>query len=248
MPNELARQSTGRYSLTTQHKLKNAMYKILALLLASACHMLQAEPAYITDHFTVTVRSGESAQHRVITFLETGAQVEVLSVNPKKGYTRVRLENGKEGYILTRQLKKETIAKQKLEALQQEIDAQKNTPDAMKIELASLNKQHTELQSVHQQLSRKKREIETELAAVKRTSADAIRISNERNQLRKQVTDLTRDNEELKQEKLELDNSQQQRWFLIGAGVVVLGIFIGLVLPRLYVGKQKDASWGSSLQ
>lgn len=226
---------------------ETTMYKILALLLVIACQMLHAEPAYVTDHFTVTVRSGESAQHRVISFLDTGSRVEVLSVNPKKGYTKVRLENGKEGYILTRQLTKEVIARQKLEALQKEIEAQRNTPDAMKIELANLNQQHTELQSAHQKITREKREIATELAAVKRTSADAIRISNERNQLRKQVTDLTRDNEELKQENLELDNSQQQRWFLIGAGVVVLGVFIGLLLPRLYVGKQKDSSWGSSL-
>lgn len=223
------------------------MFRVLAFLLVLTSHAMLAETAYITDHFTVTVRSGESSQHRVITFLETGSSVEILSVNPKKGYTKVRLKDGKEGYILTRQLKKEMIAKHQLAALQKELHDKKNTPVTIKTELGSLSKQYNELQSAHQELTREKREIATELATVKRTSADAIRISNERNQLRKQVTDLTRSNEELKQENREIDNTQQQRWFLIGAGVVILGIFIGLILPRLYIGKQKDSSWGSSL-
>lgn len=222
-------------------------YGVLAFLLALTSHILQAEPAYVTDHFTITVRSGESAQHRVIAVLETGTKVEALSNNSEKGYTKVRLANGKTGYILTRQLKKEKIAQHQLEALRQEMHDTQGEPDSLKLKLASLNKQHADLQLKHQKLTQHKREIETELATIKRTSADALRISNERNQLRKQVTDLTRSNEELKQEKLELDNAQQQRWFLIGAGIVILGIFIGLILPRLYIGKQKESSWGSSL-
>lgn len=223
------------------------MYKILTLTLVLACGLLRAEPAYITDHFSVTVRSGESAQHRVIAILETGAKVDVISSNAKKGYTKVRLQNGKQGYILTRQLKQNLIAQHQLEALQQKINDMQGEPNALKLKLADLNQQYAQLQTTHQKLANVKREIETELATVKRTSADAIRISNERNQLRKQVTDLTRSNEELKQEKRELNNEQQQRWFMIGAGVVIIGILIGLILPRLYVGRQKESSWGSSL-
>lgn len=217
---------------------------ILTCVLVMMCSTIQAETAYVTDKFKITVRSGESAEHRVISLLETGAKVNVLSVNARKGYSRVRLQNGKQGYVLTRHLKKERIARDQLADLQQEIKALKNSPDALK--LAQLSKQHTELQAAHAELTDLKHDVEAELTTLKRTAADAIRISNERNQLRKQVTDLTRSNEELKQENLEMDNNQQQRWFLIGAGVVILGIVIGLILPRLSMGRQKDSLWGGS--
>jgi SH3 domain protein len=223
------------------------MYKSLLLVLVLWGSVLQAQTAYVTDRFTVTVRSGESTKYRIIAVLETGEPVSVLSVNPETGYTKVRMKNGREGYMLSRQLQKDIITRDQLKTLQRKIDDMQSAPDSARRELAVLTQRYAKLQSTHQELTNLKRQIETELTTVKRTAADAIRISNERNQLRKQVTDLTRANEELKQEKIELKNKQQQRWFLIGAGVVILGILVGLILPRLYVRRQKESSWGSSL-
>lgn len=220
------------------------MKKLLTLVLFGLCAGVIAAPAYVTDQFKITVRSGESAQHRIVSMLKTGTQVNVISQNQASGYSKVRLPTGKEGFVLSRQLLAEPIARDKLANLQAEVDALKAAPGELQQKLADLTRQYGELNAAHKELQQIKKEIEQELAALKRTSANAVRISKERNELRKQVAELTRSNEELKAEKRELENKSAQRWFMIGAGVIVGGILIGLLLPHLRIRRRKD-SWGS---
>lgn len=223
------------------------MKQLIALFLIVCCtisgHAL-AESAYITDEFKVTVRSGESAQHRIISMLKTGTSVNVVSRNAQSGYAKIKLPNGREGYVLSRQLLEKPVARDQLAALQEEVALLKTAPGELQVKLSGLTKQYNELQRAHKELGSMKRDIEQELASLQRTSANALRISSERNELRKQVAELTRTTEELQQEKRELENSSAQRWFMIGAGVTVGGILIGLILPHLRIRRRKD-SWGS---
>lgn len=220
------------------------MKTVIALLMTLLCSSAFARSAYVTDEFKITVRSGESAQHRIISMLKSGSKVNVVSTNPDSGYSKVVLENGKEGYVLSRQLLGQPVARDQLAALQAEVAALKTAPGELQQKLVALTKQYNELQSAHKELQSTQRTTEQELAALKRTSANAVRISNERNELRKQVAELTRTTEELKAEKRELVNNSAQRWFMIGGGVTVGGILIGLVLPHLRIRRRKD-SWGS---
>ena len=221
------------------------MKKILLLCLTLfLSHGILAETAWVTDEFKITVRSGESARHKIIAMLSSGTPVTVLSRNKATGYSRVRLPNGKEGYVLTRQLLKQPVARDQLAALEKEVAALKTAPSELQRKLSEMTRDYGELQRAHKELQAINKEIGQELAALKRTSANAVRISNERNELRKQVAELTRANEELKQEKRELENNSAQRWFMIGAGVTVGGILIGLILPHLRLRRRKD-SWGS---
>lgn len=220
------------------------MKKILLLTLLMLAHSVLAERAWVTDEFKITVRSGESSRHKIISMLSSGTAVSVLSRNKATGYTHMRLPNGKDGYVLTRQLLKQPVARDKLAALEKEVAALKTAPSELQRKLSEITKDYSELQRAHKELQAINKEMEQELAALKRTSANAVRISNERNDLRKQVAELTRTNEELKQEKRELENNSAQRWFMIGGGVTVAGILIGLILPHLRLRRRKD-SWGS---
>jgi len=218
--------------------------KILLLSLLLLAHAALAERAWVTDQFKITVRSGESSRHKIINMLSSGTAVTVLSRNKASGYTRVRLPNGKEGFVLTRQLLGKPVARDQLAALQQEVAALKTAPSELQRRLSEMTRQYNDLQRAHKELQAINKKIEQELAALKRTSANAVRISNERNDLRKQVAELTRSSEELKQEKRELENNSAQRWFMIGGGVTIAGILIGLILPHLRLRRRKD-SWGS---
>lgn len=220
------------------------MKKLFVLGLLLATSPLLAATAYVTDEFKITVRSGESATHRIITMLKSGTAVDVVSRNPKSGYTKVRLGNGREGFILSRQLLDQPVARDRLAAAQAEVAALKTAPGELRQKLTTLTGEHSTLQREHAELQKTKDQVEQELAALQRTAANAVRISNERNQLRRQVSELTRQTEELKQENNELSNQSTHRWFLIGAGVTVGGIILGLILPHLRVRRRKD-SWGS---
>lgn len=219
---------------------KPLLFLLLGLLSAGA----QAESRFITDQFSVTMRTGESTGHRITEMLPSGMRVEVLSSNPDSGYSRVRTPEGQTGYVLTRQLMDQPSARERLEKAQERLAELQQEPDQLSAQLAALQKEHQALTRAHQQLKATKDELQRELEALRRTSANAVRISEERNELRSQVVKLTREAEELKQQNRDLRNNRAQRWFLIGGGVLLGGIMLGLLLPHLRFQRRKS-SWGS---
>lgn len=220
------------------------MKKILLAILLLAAASSQAETRYVTDQFKITMRSGESSGHRIVQMIQSGTPVTVISHNKSSGYSHVRTAGGKEGYVLTRQLLTDPVARDQLAALESRIQVLESAPGELSSKLAKLSKEHEELKTTHSELLSEKTTIEEELAALRHTSANAVQIAKERTTLRKQAATMTRELEDQKQEIRELRNNSNQRWFLIGGGVIIGGILIGLILPHLRVRKRRD-SWGS---
>ncbi len=219
------------------------MKQAIALLLLLISTTTLAETAYVTDQFKVTMRSGESSEYRVVRMLPSGTAIEVLNKNAETGYSHVRAQ-GSEGYILTRQLLNQPVAREQLRELKAQIVELSSAPDRLESKLLNLTKQHQALTSAHKALNEIKGQLEQELKSIRRTAANAIRISEERNELGKQVATLTRSVEDLKQENRDLTNQSDQDWFLIGAAVLVGGIILGLILPHLRFQRRKS-SWNS---
>jgi SH3 domain protein len=218
--------------------------KILVLILLLCSAGALAKTAYVTDELQITMRSGEGTEYRILRMLPTGERLTVLSTNEQNGYSKVRTQAGAEGYVLTRQLVDQPVARDRLAAAEAEVRSLKAAPGELSSRLAALTEQHSALQKEHEALKQAKTLVDQEYAALQRTASNAVRIANERNELRKQLTSLTREVEDIKQQNRELENKTAQNWFLIGAGVVVGGILLGLILPHLRVRRRKS-SWGS---
>jgi SH3 domain protein len=218
--------------------------KILALALLLCSAAVFARTAYVTDDLQITLRSGEGTQFRIMRMLSTGDRLTVLSSDAQSGYSKVRTDAGVEGYVLTRQLVDQPVARDRLAAAEAEVRALKAAPGELSSRLATLTEQHNALRKEHESLQQAKTQVDQEYAALQRTASNAVRIANERNELRRQLTTLTREVEDIKQQNRELENKTAQNWFLIGAGVVVGGILLGLILPHLRMRRRKS-SWGS---
>jgi SH3 domain protein len=217
---------------------------LVALLLAWLATDAGAETRYVTDQFKITLRSGESTGHSILRMLPSGTPVELLGSNPDTGYSRVRTADGKTGFVLTRQLMDQRSARERLARAEQRLHELQDEPERLSARLAALQEEHQQLKKSYEALQQVKGQLEQELVAIRRTSANAVRISEERDQLRQRLATLTREIEELKQQNLDLTNDSTQRWFLIGAGVLVAGILLGLVLPHLRFQRRKS-SWGT---
>ena len=205
-----------------------------------------AEFRYVTDSFKIMMRTGESSSHKITRTLSSGTRLTLLSSNPETGYSKVQLESGATGYVLTRQLLNEPVAREQLETARKRLEELQAAPDQLSARLSELQSAHEELKISHESLQQEKVNIEQELSDLKRTASNAVRVTNERNELRQQVTDMTREVEQLKQENRELENDSAQDWFIIGAGVVIAGILIGLILPHLRVQRRRNrSSWDS---
>lgn len=220
------------------------MKKIATLILMLCSTAVFAKTAYVTDELKITLRTGESATHRIARMLPTGEKLTILSTNAKSGYSKVRTAGGAEGFVLSRQLVDQPVARDRLAAAEAEVKMLKAAPGELSSRLAKLTEQYKDLTKQHEALKEDKKLVDQEFAALKRTSSNAVRIANERNELRKRVASMTREVEDVKQQNRELENKTAQNWFLIGGGVVVGGIILGLILPHLRVRRRKS-SWGS---
>ncbi len=220
------------------------MKKLVTLFFILCSTAAIAKTAYVTDELKITLRSGESPTHRILKMLPTGEAVTILSTNSGSGYSKVRTQAGAEGFVLTRQLVNQPVARDRLVSLENEVKALKAAPGELSSRLATATEQLQTLTKQYEELKGAKTQVDQEFTALQRTSSNAVRIANERNELRKQVASLTREVEDIKQQNRELENKTAQNWFLIGGGVVVGGILLGLILPHLRVRRRKS-SWGS---
>ncbi len=222
----------------------NKIKVLLLCLLLLLSGTLQAETRYVTDILKVTMRSGESSSHRILRMLNSGTAVEVLESNSESGYSKIRTSGGQIGYVLNRQLMVKPSARSQLTSMEQQLQALQEAPGKLSSKLADLQKQHKALQAAHKELRQIKKKLDSNLQNIQRTASSAIRISNERNELRTQVKELSRQVGELKQENRDLSNKATRDWFLIGAGVIIAGILIGLILPHLRFQRRRN-DWGS---
>ncbi len=225
-------------------KKTTLLISLLFVLLSSS--LLAADYRYVTDSFKIMMRTGESSSHKITRTLTSGTRVQLLSANSSTGYSKVRLADGKEGYVLTRQLLNNPVAKEQLETAMKRLEELQAAPGELSAKLSDLQARYAELETSHEALKSERDTLEQELSGIKRTASNAIRVTNERNELRQQVTELTREVEQLKQENRELSNDSAQDWFIIGAGVIIAGILIGLLLPHLRVQRRRsNSSWDS---
>ncbi len=192
-----------------------------------------AEDVWISDQFEVMLRTGPSTNHAIERMLPSGTPLEAIERNDETGYTRVRIANGTEGWVLSRYLMTEASARERLERL----SSQLNNANAEGSSLASqLDVVKGERESANARvvtLEREKQQLEQELAAIKRTAAGALSIDNQNKALRDELATTEIEAASLEQQNRELTGQTTRYWFLTGAFVLTIGIGLGLWVPRI---------------
>lgn len=144
---------------------------ILALALTASGYTQAEETAYVTDNLTITLRSGESIGHQVIRGLKSGTRLTITERNEDTGYSRVTLEDGTQGWVLTRLLSNTPGAQQQL----------LETRSALKKANEKLTQELNQLQAIsgnaltlneeNQTLKTNQMRLETEIEALKQQNA-----------------------------------------------------------------------------
>ncbi|MGB5833430.1 MAG: TIGR04211 family SH3 domain-containing protein [Thiohalocapsa sp.] len=217
---------------------------LLAVALPPFATPARAETRYVTDQYDFNLRAGESNRYKIIRTLPSGTPLEIIAINKKNNYAHVRTDDGKTGYILTRYLQPEAAARSQIADMKGRLEELQQAPDKLASRLSKLQQDYENLRAGYETLDRNKETLEQELAEVRHASANAVRINQERQQLQGQVAGLTEQIGDLEHRNRELANHRDQRWFMIGAGVVAGGILIGLILPNLRLRRRRN-SWGS---
>lgn len=205
----------------------------------------RAQERYVTDELNITVRSGQNSSYRVLQSVPSGTPLEVLSENADSGYAKVRTPDGTEGYALLRYLSSEKPAQIKLAEARTEIEKLRAAAQTdPRKELEKLRGDYQSLKLQYDTLEFENVQLSNRMEAVKGNASNVVSLMNERDEALQRANRLATELDELRVRNLELENHSDKKWFMAGAGVMILGIVVGIILPRVSV--RRRGRWGNS--
>jgi SH3 domain protein len=212
----------------------------LGLLVLAFAALVQAQARYVTDRTIIELRRGPSLEFLILRNLEAGQRVEVLEQN-EAGYSRVRVaDDGTEGWILTRFLTPEPIARDRLVVAERSLAAARERVTALEAQTSELSRdlaatrtELTETRSSHGKVSQ-------DLAELRASAANVVELRDGSNRLQQQLVERNAQVEKLTADNARLAARNSQNWFIVGAAVLLAGIVIGLVAPTLRRKRRSD--------
>ena len=209
-------------------RIRWASFILLALELGA-----QGQARYVTDRTIVELRRGPSTEYLILRNLEAGERVEVLEENDA-GYSRVRVaDQGTEGWILTRFLTAEPIARERLAVTERNLSAARERVTGLEAETAKLSSDLAATRTELEQARTSHGTASRELDEIRTASANVVEIRDRNTSLQQSVIQLERQVEELTADNERLAGRSNQNWFVVGAAVLLAGIVMGLVAPSL---------------
>lgn len=211
---------------------------LLALTLSS---FSAAEVGYVSDVFYVPVRSGAGTQYRIVhQGLRTGTQIEVHEA--EDDWTRITTDDGVEGWLPSQYVSKQPPARIQLAQAEQRLGRLQQQNKDLAAQLSEVQQTNAELQSQVQQYEQTATEATAELAEVRALSADAISLNQRHRELLEQHQMLQTEMDALRAENDRLASDTTINKWLYGAGLVLFGIFLSIVLPALKP-KKRFSDW-----
>ena len=208
--------------------MKYIIFLITLILLGNA----QAESVrYVSDQLKVPMRRGASDQHKIVRYPKSGDALTVLETNKNTGYSLVRTQRGKEGWVLSKDLMDIPSARVRLANAEGKMSR-----------LREIEKEMTSLEGERNQLNSQNVKLNKQLAVIRRASSNVIQISEENESLRTKGIEMERNIQMLQQENDSLQDRSYRNWFMTGAAVVIASMIFGILLTR--IRWRKKSSWG----
>ncbi len=192
-----------------------------------------SQSVWVSDQFEITLRSGPSTSNAIQLMVGSGTELQVLERDADAGYTRVRTAGGTEGWVLSRYLMPEPSAREQLQTLSGQLSSANTTGSSLTNQLSAIRSEYRTAENRIETLGREKAALEKELTEIKRTAANVLTINAENTDLHEQVMDAGIRVDILEQENRELSSQTTRYWFMTGGLVLVIGIILGLWLPRI---------------
>lgn len=207
----------------------------LVLLFCGLCLTAagRAEPAWVSDQFEVTLRSGPSTSNAIRLTIPSGTRLEVLERDPDSGYARVQTSGGTEGWVLLRYLMAEPSAREQLAELSGQLSNATEHGSTLSAQLDAIRGEHRGAENRIRELEREKDELEGQLDEIRRTAANVLAIDSQNDELQEKLTNAEINIDRLTEELQVLRNQTNRKWFITGALVLFGGLVLGLILPRL---------------
>jgi SH3 domain protein len=188
---------------------------IMVFCMSGVLNPACAEDIYVTGITDITMRTGAGVDHKIVAMLRSGTKLEIVEF--QKDWSNVRTSSGKTGWVLSRFLTKEIPDALVVEAL-------KIKNQDLTTRLDTLAEENRLLIDKNQSLAH----IEEEYSKLKQESADFLKLDEKYRQM---LEEFERQKDQITSLENSLNN-EEKLWFLSGAGVFMVGIFLGLSTRR----------------
>lgn len=188
------------------------------------------ETMFVSDDFEITMRSGPGVERKILALIRSGQAVEVLTANEE--WTEIRLPSNKQGWVLTRYLTPQIPCTITLEKLTTKYDALVAEKEILDNQYAGLSGNN---QGLEEQLASTRKELaklSKEYESLKKGSGEYLNLKAQHAKTIKELTEIKSKAKKYEDETNRLLRNQNIKWFLIGAGVLLLGIIIGFGTRR----------------
>ena len=216
---------------------------VLLLLPMTGVSLVWAETLFIVDRVVVSLRKQPIDNAEILGYLQTDQAVKLLEV--AGDYAKVRTDQGETGFVQRQYLtanepkvaiisRLESERAQRLERLQ-ELESRVNRSDsesgkALQEANRQLRSVQQELAGVKESLSKREgelRKLTRDYQTLKEGSGNVTQLLAERDRLLKEKQELTEKSAVFEAERDALLKKGSIKWFLAGAGVLLVGWIVG---------------------
>lgn len=198
-----------------------------------------AATLYVSDTTVeVNLRTGTQQENRIIALLRPGTQLELLS--EEDGWAEVTLADGRTGWILRRYLSERPpwrVTAEKLATENEQLRAQVGTIKGGNQDLLQKNK---ELQKQVDLQQRELEKVSRNYEELKNSSTNYLNLKMAYENLQKGARQSNAKLDKLEKAYGKLKTSTGIRWFISGAGVLLLGWVMGSSVARLRRRRSSD--------
>ncbi len=187
-----------------------------------------AHAEYVAEALRVELRSGGSTEHRIIDYVKAGTKLEVLAAGDD--FTQIRTENGSEGWISNQYLVTEPPSRDLLKQSQARIEQltanlEQATAGAGNV-FAELEQAKVQVATLTEQLTTARDELDR----IRRISANSIEAEQKVQNLEELNGQLRDELKNVAAERQRLADNLEERWLLIGGGLVLGGLLLGALI------------------
>ncbi|MDR9425999.1 MAG: TIGR04211 family SH3 domain-containing protein [Marinobacter sp.] len=209
------------------------------VLIISSISVAQARTVWVDDQLYLPLRSGAGTQYRIVqNAMPSGTALEVLEVG--SDYTRVRSPSGNEGWVANQYLSDQPIAADQLKEVRRQLEAARQQVTELTSKLEKVTEQRDGLQNAENNLSSRAEALQEELTRIKNVAADSLNLERRNKELVQENQKLSDNLEVLTAENERLEASKESDFMLLGAGLVLGGVLLALLIPMLKPSRKND--------
>jgi len=191
-----------------------------------------AARGYIREMVNITLRSGPGNRFKVLDMLETGQEVDTIRRN-EDGWTLVEIPGGKQGWVLSRFITREAPSALQLKKLEKAHAELLTRIDPLQAENELLQAENLRLREKLATIQADNDRLAEEVARLKQAETALTELNRAHADLQEEMAAVKKQSELYEKKAKSPFMQPEMKWFLIGAGVILTGFFVGFsVRPK----------------